>query len=140
MKVTVKITKNFKSAAKPLLKKYHSLPKDLLKLEKELLQTPRLGISLGHDAFKIRLTITSKGKGKSKVNNAEQNVDEIKKFDKGAPLTNDIINYLKSIDSNFESTAWNRSCARVFSPACCVWCWPLGRTGAPPPCSRPCFF
>lgn len=65
MKVTVKITKNFKSAAKPLLKKYHSLPKDLLKLEKELLQTPRLGTSLGHDAFKIRLTITSKGKGKS---------------------------------------------------------------------------
>ena len=65
MKVTVKITKNFKTEAKPLLKKYHSLASDLLKLEKELLATPRLGVPLGYDAFKIRLKITSKGKGKS---------------------------------------------------------------------------
>ena len=65
MKVTVRITKNFKAAAKPLLKKYPSLSNDLLKLEKELLETPRQGASLGHDAFKIRLKITSKGKGKS---------------------------------------------------------------------------
>ncbi len=65
MKVTVRITQNFKTAAKPLLKKYYSLQKDLLKLEKELEQTPRLGISLGQDTYKIRLKITSKGKGKS---------------------------------------------------------------------------
>lgn len=65
MKVTVRITKNFKSAAKPLFKKYNSLPKDLLKLEKELEQTPRLGTSLGHDVYKIRLKISSKRKGKS---------------------------------------------------------------------------
>ena len=65
MKVTVRITKNFKTEAKPLLKKYRSLSNDLLKLEKELLQTPRLRTPLGNDAFKIRLKITSKGKGKS---------------------------------------------------------------------------
>jgi len=65
VKVTVKIAKNFKTEAKPLLKKYHSLTNNLLKLEKELLETPRLGIPLGHDAYKIRLKITSKGKGKS---------------------------------------------------------------------------
>ena len=65
MKVTVNITKSFSSAAKPLLKKYHSLSKDLLKLEKELIETPRLGTSLGQDTYKIRLKISSKGKGKS---------------------------------------------------------------------------
>ncbi len=65
MKATVRITKNFKTAAKPLLKKYQSLSKDLLQLQKELEQTPRLGTSLGKDTYKIRLKITSKGKGKS---------------------------------------------------------------------------
>jgi mRNA-degrading endonuclease RelE of RelBE toxin-antitoxin system len=65
VKATVRITKNFKTAAKPLLKKYQSLSKDLLQLQKELEQTPRLGTSLGQDTYKIRLKITSKGKGKS---------------------------------------------------------------------------
>jgi mRNA-degrading endonuclease RelE of RelBE toxin-antitoxin system len=65
VKVTVSITKSFKIAAKPLLKKYPSLAGDLLTLEKELLLTPRLGTPLGNDAYKIRLKITSKGKGKS---------------------------------------------------------------------------
>lgn len=65
MKVTVNITKSFKTAAKPLLKKYHSLSKDLLILEKELINSPRYGTPLGKDAYKIRLKITSKGKGKS---------------------------------------------------------------------------
>ena len=64
MKVTVNITKSFSSVAKPLLKKYHSLSKDLLNLEKDLIGTPRLGTSLGHDAYKIRLKISSKGKAK----------------------------------------------------------------------------
>ncbi len=65
MKVTVKITKSFKTAAKPLLKKYQSLSKDLLNLEKTLVSTPRLGTPLGKEAYKIRLKVTSKGKGKS---------------------------------------------------------------------------
>ncbi|MFT3947288.1 MAG: addiction module toxin RelE [Agriterribacter sp.] len=65
MKVTVKITRSFTSAAKPLLKKYKSLSKDLLDLEKELQTTPRLGTPLGQDAYKIRLKISSKGKGKN---------------------------------------------------------------------------
>ena len=64
MKVTVRLTNNFKSELKPLLKRYPSLPKDLFKLETELIENPRIGISLGKDAFKIRLLITSKGKGK----------------------------------------------------------------------------
>lgn len=65
MSVTVRITKSFQTAVKPLLKKYPSLRGDLLKLEKELVQDPKQGISLGHNAYKIRLKISSKGKGKS---------------------------------------------------------------------------
>ncbi len=65
MKITIRITKNFKIAAKPLFKKYHSLPTDLAKLEKQLESSPRFGTSLGHETYKIRLKITSKGKGKS---------------------------------------------------------------------------
>ena len=65
MKVTVRISRSFKIAAKPLLKKYPSLSKDLLTLEKELIKNPRSGTALGHDTYKIRLKISSKGKGKS---------------------------------------------------------------------------
>lgn len=65
MKVTVRITSTFKAALKPLLKKYPTLGIDLLNLEKELTKTPRLGTPLGKDAFKIRLKISGKGKGKS---------------------------------------------------------------------------
>jgi mRNA-degrading endonuclease RelE of RelBE toxin-antitoxin system len=65
MKVTVRITQSFKAEVKPLLKKYRSLTKDLSLLEKELIENPRLGIPLGRNAFKIRLKITSKRKGKS---------------------------------------------------------------------------
>jgi hypothetical protein len=62
VKVTVRITKSFSSAAKPLLKKYHSLSKDLLNLEKELPATRRLGTSLEQDTYKIRLKFPAKEK------------------------------------------------------------------------------
>jgi mRNA-degrading endonuclease RelE of RelBE toxin-antitoxin system len=65
VKVTVRITKNFRLEAKPLLKKFPSLTKDLLRLEGELIKNPKLGTPLGKDIYKIRLKITSKGKGKS---------------------------------------------------------------------------
>lgn len=65
MIVTVRITKSFKTSVKPLLKKYPSLSKDLLKLKKQLQQDPKLGTSLGHNAPKIRLKVSSKGKCKS---------------------------------------------------------------------------
>jgi mRNA-degrading endonuclease RelE of RelBE toxin-antitoxin system len=65
VKVTVRITKNFRLEAKPLLKKFPSLSKDLLRLEGELIKNPKLGTPLGKDVYKIRLKITSKGKGKS---------------------------------------------------------------------------
>jgi mRNA-degrading endonuclease RelE of RelBE toxin-antitoxin system len=65
VKVTVRLTQSFKKAVKPLLKKYKSLLKDLEILEGELMHNPRLGKPLGKGAYKIRLKISSKGKGKS---------------------------------------------------------------------------
>ena len=65
MSVTVRISKSFKTAAKPLLKKYPSLSKDLLAFEAELVNNPKLGTPLGNNTYKIRLKISSKGKGKS---------------------------------------------------------------------------
>ena len=65
MKVTVRVTSNFKSELKPLLKRYRSLESDLLQLENALIENPQLGTPLGQNVFKIRLKITSKGRGKS---------------------------------------------------------------------------
>ena len=65
MKVKVKITQSFKRQAKPLLKKYLSLGDELIQLENKLKNNPRLGKSLGHEVYKIRIAVKSKGKGKS---------------------------------------------------------------------------
>jgi mRNA-degrading endonuclease RelE of RelBE toxin-antitoxin system len=65
MKVEVRITKTFNKRAKALLKKYPSLLNELQGLESELVQNPHLGQPLGNDSYKIRLSIQSKGKGKS---------------------------------------------------------------------------
>jgi len=65
VKAIVRITANFKKEAKPLLKRYPSLKKDLAELEKDLISKPSLGTSLGNNVYKIRLKISSKGKGKS---------------------------------------------------------------------------
>jgi len=65
VKVTIKITSNFKKEAKPLLKRYKSLVAELENLEAELNKNPTLGTPLGNNTFKIRIKISSKGKGKS---------------------------------------------------------------------------
>jgi hypothetical protein len=58
-------TPPFERELKQLGKKYPSLQNDLATLEDQLLKNPTLGISIGHNCFKIRLAIHSKGKGKS---------------------------------------------------------------------------
>lgn len=55
----------FDKQAKRLAKKYPSLKKDLAELIKSLADNPEQGIALGNNFYKIRLAITSKGKGKS---------------------------------------------------------------------------
>jgi mRNA-degrading endonuclease RelE of RelBE toxin-antitoxin system len=58
-------TKLFEREAKRLAKKYRSLKKDLIELSATLKENPHSGTSLGSGLFKVRLAITSKGKGKS---------------------------------------------------------------------------
>lgn len=65
MNVIIQTTNSFKRQAKPLLKKYHSLAKELYRLEYELKENPKMGKSLGCDSYKIRLSVKSKTKGKS---------------------------------------------------------------------------
>ena len=54
----------FDKEVKRLNKRYCSLKQDLATFVKELLQNPEIGTDLGNGFRKIRLAITSKGKGK----------------------------------------------------------------------------
>lgn len=55
----------FEKEARPLIKKYHSLAKELAQLGKSLEENPEQGTGIGKGCYKIRLAIESKGKGKS---------------------------------------------------------------------------
>ena len=59
------LTDNFLKEVKKLLKKYPSLKNELIKLRELLSENPTSGINLGNDIYKIRLAISSKGKGRS---------------------------------------------------------------------------
>lgn len=65
MNFEVIITPRFKRDIKSLVKKYVSLKEEFIKLVAELEENPGLGTSLGNNCYKIRLSIASKGKGKS---------------------------------------------------------------------------
>lgn len=65
MSFEVLITSDFKRDSKPLLKKYKSLKIEILELITSLEEDPTQGTPLGHECYKIRLAIKSKGKGKS---------------------------------------------------------------------------
>jgi mRNA-degrading endonuclease RelE of RelBE toxin-antitoxin system len=65
MNYNIIITPAFERDAKPMLKKYKSLKTDLSGLFESLEKEPTQGKPLGKDCYKIRMAITSKGKGKS---------------------------------------------------------------------------
>lgn len=65
MRSKVIVIDNFKREAKPLLKKYPSLKNELEVLRLQLLDTPRMGIQITDNVYKIRLAGKSKGRGKS---------------------------------------------------------------------------
>ena len=58
-------THSFAKELKTLAKKYKSIGDDVRKLLIELHKNPKLGTHIGKDCYKIRMAITSKGKGKS---------------------------------------------------------------------------
>jgi len=65
MNFKILVSDRFQRQAKRLIKKYPSLKKELSELRDSLLQDPTMGTPLGHECYKIRLAIASKGKGKS---------------------------------------------------------------------------
>ena len=58
-------TPEFEKQLKRLKKKHRSLPKDIKHLCEQLQENPVMGIPLGNNCYKVRLAISSKGKGKS---------------------------------------------------------------------------
>ncbi|MCC5931847.1 MAG: type II toxin-antitoxin system RelE/ParE family toxin [Cyclobacteriaceae bacterium] len=65
MSFEVIATEPFERKLKKLAKKHKSLKADLEPVIDQLANTPDLGTPLGKDCYKIRVVITSKGKGKS---------------------------------------------------------------------------
>lgn len=55
----------FDKELKKLAKKYPSIKEDAAKLAKELKENPVKGINLGNNCYKVRMSIKSKGRGKS---------------------------------------------------------------------------
>jgi mRNA-degrading endonuclease RelE of RelBE toxin-antitoxin system len=55
----------FRKELKKLAKKYHTLKEDLALLFESLKENPIQGTALGKNCYKIRIAISSKGKGKS---------------------------------------------------------------------------
>jgi hypothetical protein len=61
----ITFTPDFKREYKRLAKKYLSLDADMQDLVAQLQENPTIGTALGNNAYKIRLAIASKNKGKS---------------------------------------------------------------------------
>lgn len=65
MNYKIKTIPTFDKQAKRLAKKYKSLKVELSNLIDELLDNPESGVVIGQNCYKIRISIKSKGKGKS---------------------------------------------------------------------------
>ena len=65
MSYEVKSISVFEKQAKRLAKKYVSLKNELLQLVQKLKDNPEEGKAIGRNCHKIRISIASKGKGKS---------------------------------------------------------------------------
>ena len=65
MSFEILATDVFERSLKKIAKKHRSIKQDMNLLVSQLMENPSLGKPLGKDCFKIRLVISSKGKGKS---------------------------------------------------------------------------
>lgn len=65
MNCRITVTNDFLRNLKHLAKKYKSIKADIALLGEELCNNPLQGADLGHGIRKVRIAITSKGKGKS---------------------------------------------------------------------------
>ena len=65
MSYSIEVSDNFEKLLKRLSKKFPSLKKEYADLIDLLKENPFQGTSIGNSCYKIRLSIASKGKGKS---------------------------------------------------------------------------
>jgi len=65
MSFSISYTPFFEKEFKKLYKKHRSLKDDLSKVINQLAENPQAGESIGNNCYKIRMSISSKGKGKS---------------------------------------------------------------------------
>lgn len=65
MSFEIETTRKFDREIKRLTKKFPSLKIEFANLLTQLKELPRTGTPLGNDCYKIRVSIVSKGKGKS---------------------------------------------------------------------------
>jgi mRNA-degrading endonuclease RelE of RelBE toxin-antitoxin system len=65
MSFEIRTIAHFDRELKALAKKYHTIKDDLQKLSTLLAEEPLQGTPIGKDCYKIRISIASKGKGKS---------------------------------------------------------------------------
>lgn len=65
MNVKIIATEDFAKRLKKLIKKYKSLKGEMAILRQSLESNPTQGTPLGENAYKIRVAVKSKGKGKS---------------------------------------------------------------------------
>jgi len=65
MSYSLRLSDRFEKEFKKLFKKYPSLKNEISVLGQELKEDPFIGKPLGMNCYKIRLSIASKGKGKS---------------------------------------------------------------------------
>lgn len=65
MKYDIKATTGFLRELKRLSKRYKSIYDDVMNLGESLKDNPRQGVDLGKGLRKVRMPITSKGRGKS---------------------------------------------------------------------------
>ena len=67
MAIEVRYTPDFERQLKRLANKYVSIHDDLALLIHDLEATPTIGQPLGKNLYKVRLALSSKGKGKAAV-------------------------------------------------------------------------
>ncbi|HJP61862.1 MAG TPA: hypothetical protein VJ844_00385 [Mucilaginibacter sp.] len=65
MNYKIKTIPSFDRDVKILSKKYRSFKSDLIKLREILSDNPKAGTPIGNSCYKIRISISSKNKGKS---------------------------------------------------------------------------
>jgi mRNA-degrading endonuclease RelE of RelBE toxin-antitoxin system len=107
MNYKIEVTSYFKKQAKRLIKKYPSLKTELAELVASLEVEPTQGTGIARGCYKIRVSIASKGKGKSggarvitHVQVIQKNVFLLSIYDKseqGTLADNELIELLKLI-------------------------------------------